>query len=164
MMNYLIHSGGRMTLGILMAIFVAFPAMAGGSQLVFKDSDAVAIKGYDTVAYFTERQPVKGMSEFERVWQDATWRFSSAENRDLFASDPEQYAPRYGGFCAGGMALGLLRKVDPEAWVIIDDNLYLNYEKADVPGFVEKAPDEIAKADANCVRLGRVKSRFGTVQ
>jgi len=58
----------------------------------------VAIKGYDTVAYFTEGRAVKGKSEFEFTWQDARWRFSSAANRDLFAADPERYAPQYGGF------------------------------------------------------------------
>ena len=163
MMDLVVKSGGRAILGIVMAIAVAFPAMAGESQRVFTDSDDVAIRGYDTVSYFTESQPVKGTDEFERVWQDAKWRFSSAENRDQFASDPERYAPRYGGFCAGGLALGVLREVDPEAWVIIDDKLYLNYSKKDLPEFIEDAPNEIAKADANWERIGKVRSRFGQI-
>ena len=58
----------------------------------------VAIKGYDTVAYFNKGRAVKGTSEFEFTWQDARWRFFSAANRDLFASNPERYAPQYGGF------------------------------------------------------------------
>ena len=163
MMDLVVQSGGRAILGIVVAIAVAFPAMAGESQRVFTDSDDVAIRGYDTVAYFTENQPVKGTNEYERVWQDAKWRFSSAENRDQFASDPERYAPRYGGFCAGGLALGVLWEVDPEAWVIIDDKLYLNYSKKDLPEFIEDAPNEIAKADANWERIGKVRSRFGQI-
>lgn len=58
----------------------------------------VAIKGYDAVAYFTEGRAIKGKKQFEFKWQDARWRFTSAANRDLFAADPEAYAPQYGGF------------------------------------------------------------------
>jgi hypothetical protein len=40
----------------------------------------LAIEGYDPVAYFTEGRPVKGSSEFEFIWEDAKWRFSSDKN------------------------------------------------------------------------------------
>jgi YHS domain-containing protein len=62
------------------------------------DTFGVAIKGYDTVAYFTEGRAVKGKSKFSYSWNDAEWYFASAENRDLFAADPEHYAPKYGGY------------------------------------------------------------------
>ncbi len=58
----------------------------------------VAIKGYDTVAYFTEGRALKGKKEFEFKYEDARWRFSNAANRDLFAADPERYIPQYGGY------------------------------------------------------------------
>jgi len=58
----------------------------------------VAIKGYDTVAYFTLGQAVKGRNEFEFKWHDAKWHFANAVNRDMFAADPEAYAPKYGGY------------------------------------------------------------------
>ena len=58
----------------------------------------VAIKGYDTVAYHTEGRAVKGKSEFAYTWNDAKWYFASAENKELFAADPERYAPQYGGY------------------------------------------------------------------
>ena len=58
----------------------------------------VAIKGYDSVAYFTEGRPVKGKKEIEYKWQGAKWRFSSAANREKFAANPAAYAPKYGGF------------------------------------------------------------------
>ena len=65
---------------------------------VNKDSFGLAIKGYDTVAYFTEDRAVKGKSDFSHSWNEATWHFVSAENRDLFAADPDHYAPQYGGY------------------------------------------------------------------
>ena len=58
----------------------------------------VAIKGYDTVAYHTEGRAVKGHSKYSHEWNDAKWHFTSAENRDLFAADPERFAPQYGGY------------------------------------------------------------------
>jgi hypothetical protein len=58
----------------------------------------VAIKGYDTVAYHTQGRAVKGDRRFSHEWNDARWHFASAANRDLFAADPERYAPQYGGY------------------------------------------------------------------
>lgn len=58
----------------------------------------IAIKGYDTVAYFTEGRAVQGKKEYEYEWQGAKWRFASAANRDKFAANPPAYAPKYGGF------------------------------------------------------------------
>lgn len=60
--------------------------------------DGLAVKGYDVVAYFTLGRPVKGLAEFEHTWQGAKWRFSSRAHLELFVSDPEKYAPRYGGY------------------------------------------------------------------
>jgi hypothetical protein len=93
------------------------------------DSNLVAIHGYDTVAYFTEAKPTKGKKEFKHVWQDANWHFASTTNRDLFATNPDRYAPQYGGYCALGIAAGEFAQIDPEAWAIIDDKLYLNKSK-----------------------------------
>jgi YHS domain-containing protein len=73
--------------------------LAGSSKKkVNADSLGVAIKGYDTVAYFTEGKAVKGKEEFKYEWQNAKWRFSSAANRDRFVANPQTYAPQYGGF------------------------------------------------------------------
>ena len=58
----------------------------------------IAIKGYDTVAYHTEGHAVKGQSKYSYEWNDAKWYFKSAENRDMFAANPEKYAPQYGGY------------------------------------------------------------------
>lgn len=135
------------------ALLVALPALAG--DLVNKDGDDIAIKGYDAVAYFTEGRPVPGTAEFEHEWQDARWRFSSAEHRELFASAPDKYAPRYGGFCASGMAAGWKVPIDPEAWAIVDGKLYLNYAKRFVQAFVDDADHQVPKADANWERLGK---------
>lgn len=124
-------------------------------QTINKDAQDIAILGYDTVAYFTEDRAVEGSAEFEHPWQGARWLFSSEDHRDLFASDPARYAPQYGGNCAGAMARGRVARVDPEAWVIVDDKLYLNYDKRYREEFVEDAGVQIARADAEWERRGR---------
>ena len=64
----------------------------------------IAIRGYDTVAYFTEALSVAGSADHAVQWQGATWQFASADNRALFEADPEKYAPQFGGYCAYGIA------------------------------------------------------------
>ncbi len=93
------------------------------------DANRVAIHGYDTVAYFTEGMPLKGKSEFGHVWRDTQWHFASTGNRDLFTTNPDRYAPQYGGYCALGLAAGEFADADPEAWTIVDGKLYLNNTK-----------------------------------
>ncbi len=113
---------------------------------IFTDNQSLAIRGTDPVAYFTEGEPVAGSAEFEHEWKGATWRFASAENRDLFVENPEQYAPQYGGYCAYAVANGYTASIDPEAWRIVDDKLYLNFSprvqrlwQRDIPGHITQA-------------------------
>lgn len=107
-----------------------------------------AIKGYDPVAYFTENKPVKGDKAFTHQWKDATWRFASADNRDLFAADPLKYAPQYGGWCAWAMAEGKKVKIDPKAWHIFNNKLYLNYNAKIQNRWLSERDKRITDADA----------------
>jgi len=119
---------------------------------VYQTKDKVALSGYDAVSYFKDGKPVVGKSAFTYKWMDANWHFSSVENRDAFAKEPEKYAPRYGGYCAFGTSQGHLVPGDPQAWKIVDDKLYLNYNKdvqkfwlQDIPGYIEKADENWPK-------------------
>ena len=107
-----------------------------------------AINGYDPVAYFTVGKPVKGQDGFATEWMGAKWKFSSQANLDLFKSNPEKYAPQYGGYCAYGVTQGSLVKVEPEQFTLRDGKLYLNYD-ADVQAKWLKDPAGYIKdADA----------------
>ncbi len=117
----------------------------------------VAIKGYDPVAYFTESKPVEGSKEFTYDWQSATWRFASAKNRDLFAKDPEKYAPQYGGYCAYAVSQGYTATIDPQRWKIVDGKLYLNYSKEAQELWEKDVPGHIAAADKNWPKLKEAK-------
>ncbi len=113
----------------------------------------VAIEGTDPVAYFTEGRPVAGSKEHVFEWRGATWRFASAAHRDLFAADPEKYAPRYGGYCAWAVSQGYTAGIDPEAWTIHEGKLYLNYDLKVQARWSADIPGNIAKADANWPEL-----------
>ncbi|AQM18713.1 MULTISPECIES: YHS domain-containing (seleno)protein [Vibrio] len=89
-----------------------------------------ALSGYDTVAYFTKGEPVKGSSDFSTLYKNAQWYFSSKENLELFLNNPNQYAPQYGGYCAWAVSeKNDFAPGDPNQWAIVDDKLYLNYDK-----------------------------------
>ncbi len=80
---------------ILLGALTSWPVYA---EPPINSTDAgVAIKGYDPVAYFTESRAVKGRRAHAFEWRESTWHFSSATHRELFASEPERYAPKYGG-------------------------------------------------------------------
>lgn len=118
---------GLASVGVIVVAAAGFFAFSPKAAISDYNVDAanVAIHGYDTVAYFTDGKPTKGDSEFEHVWEDARWQFASATNRDLFVTNPERYAPKFGGYCAAGVALGEYADADPEAWSIVDGKLYM---------------------------------------
>lgn len=111
-------------------------------------NNGLAINGYDSVAYHAENKAVQGDPRYSHVWRDANWIFVSAENRDLFAKDPEQYAPQYGGFCAYAASKGSLNiPTDPQAWTVYNGKLYLNYSKQVREVWLKDKDSNIKKAD-----------------
>lgn len=110
------------------------------------NNNDIAIKGYDTVAYFTDGKAVKGSQNYTATYKNAIYQFSSEEHRDLFRANPEKFAPQYGGFCAFGVTMERKFDTDPTAFKIVDNKLYLNLNSqvqerwlADVPGFISSA-------------------------
>jgi YHS domain-containing protein len=86
----------------------------------------LGLEGYDPVAYFTDHHPVKGDAAYTTDWQGVTWRFASAEHRDLFAADPTRYEPQYGGYCAYAVSHGTTAHGDPNQWDVVDGRLFVN--------------------------------------
>lgn len=113
----------------------------------------VAIDGYDPVAYFTDGRPVEGRKELAHEWGGATWRFASAEHRDLFAAAPEKYAPQYGGYCAWAVSNSYTADTDPQAWSIVDGRLFLNYNLEVRAKWEQDKPGNITRADRNWPKL-----------
>src|SRR5260370_37761584 len=102
----------------LVAAAVALPAFAQEQKvpLVDASSKGIAIKGYDTVAYFEQSQAVKGSPKYEYTWNGAKRLFATAAHRDAFAKDPTRYAPQYGGSLTGGHQERHPVHQDPDNW------------------------------------------------
>ena len=125
-------------------------------QNINKNWRSIAIKGYDPVAYFTMGEAVEGKSRFEYRWQDARWRFASEKHKEMFAANPLEYAPRFGGYCAEGMAVGRTASIDPLAWLIVDGELYLNYSVEVRDNMALHPRETIEKADRFWHKLQRL--------
>lgn len=105
---------------ILFVLAVGVAALAQAQSPI-----RLVLKGYDPVAYFTDGKPVKGNSRYAYEWDDGRYYFASAKHRDMFAGDPDKYAPQFGGYCTGSMSRGVRNEGDPEGWVIRDGRLYV---------------------------------------
>lgn len=148
----------RTTTGLLLGLAALLPALAappintfgeGGGFFSDPPRTEVAIRGYDPVAYFLDGKPVKGSAQFVHTWMGAKWQFASQDHLDRFKAEPAKYAPQYGGYCAYGVAVGNVVKIEPDQWSIVDGKLYLNYDadvskkwNRDRAGYISKADSQ----------------------
>lgn len=140
-MDAMIRSGSVCVI-LVLCLLANEQALAGE----YFERHGAAIDGYDPVAYFTDLKPVKGLPDFQASYQGSTFYFVSAAHRDTFTGDPGKFAPQYGGYCAFGMAKGYKAAIDPAAFTVVGDKLYLNYNGTvralwvlDIQGYVKKA-------------------------
>lgn len=135
------------------ALTVTTGPVAAGDPVNTGLFGGVAIKGYDTVAYFTEGKAMKGSEKFAHEWLGTPWHFANAEHRDLFTANPTKYAPQYGGYCTLGVGLDghAAENIDPEkSWRIIDGKLYFVYDPTYAVELDGPARDELlSNAEAN---------------
>jgi YHS domain-containing protein len=120
------------------------------------DSQGVILKGVDAVAYFKERKPVNGIRAFSSTYGGATYLFASAANKAEFDKDPAKYAPQYGGFCAYGVALGVLADPEgPDAFLIYKGRLYICGNQGALKDFKKDIEGNVIKADGNWRTLAK---------
>ena len=85
-----------------------------------------AIGKHDATSYHIDNVAAKGDKRFSFQWKGANWFFATAEQRDLFAENPEKYSPAYNGFCSNALTLGEgLIRTDGSVWHIFGDKLHL---------------------------------------
>lgn len=155
-MNALTSRSARVLVGILtVATTAVLTAQSPAAVRHNADRNKVAAKGYDVVAYFSDQRASAGTPAFSHEWQGVIWRFATAGNRDRFAASPEKYAPQYGGFCAFAVSKGYTASIDPEAWSIVENKLYLNYSTGVRAEWLTERDANIAKGDRNWPALSR---------
>ena len=134
----------------LSAMLAGLLLATGLSPSARSEEPKLSISGYDPVAYFTDGKPTQGKAEIEYLWHKLAWRFASPAHRDLFAKDPDHYAPQYDGYCALGVAVDDAEHkdtIDPQAWAIVDGKLYLVHNQYWLQVWQEKAEEHIKQAN-----------------
>jgi len=146
--------------GLLLSVGLSL-SYAGTAINTIGSADGTAIKGYDPVAFFTQKKATQGNPNFSYEWSGAKWLFASEEDMQQFKQDPEKYAPQYGGHCAFGMSEGYVSKKPTNGdFEIMDGKLYL-FPAGDYRGSTKNAwwqygggpKRRIADADMNWPRL-----------
>ena len=144
-----------------MKLFITLFTVLMFSSLTAQDNynlkKGFVAKGYDVVAYF-ENEAIKGDDQFISEYDEVSYKFSSEKNLKAFNSKPEKYAPQYGGYCAYAVAVKEDKvDINPKTFQIIDDKLYLFYNKLGVntlENWNEEGVEKLTKqANENWKRL-----------
>jgi len=120
-----------------------------GAHKLNLDSNGVILKGYDPVAYFTQKKAVKGSSKYQTSYKGAIYYFSSAADLATFKKSPSKYVPQYGGFCANGMANRKASDIDPSVFFVLKGKLYVCASPDAEKEFRSNEAANIKKADQN---------------
>ena len=137
-------------LTILLTLLMSAAALAG-----INIENGKAVKGYDVVEYFTSKTAVKGSAELSHSHEGAIYQFSSQANLEKFKRSPAQYMPQYGGYCAYAVSQGYTYDIDPEAFDIKGNKLYLNANKSVQRTWLRNANQFIQDADRNWPGLNK---------
>lgn len=139
-----IHTYFAAMLGFLLASGILAVGPSGA------ETERLAIRGFDPVAYFTMGRPVQGRPEFEYTLDKVHYHFATTEHLEMFRQDPDRYAPQYRGLCAMGLgAKGYKVEANPENWVIHEGRLYVTQREFG-PGIFRTNPKRwVASANTN---------------
>jgi YHS domain-containing protein len=130
--------------GLLLSPVAAF---AESDPVYTNWRDNVAAEGYDVVTFFSGK-PQEGKPEFTTRYEGADWYFFTQANKDLFLTNPELFAPQYGGYCAWAVAKGKLAPGRAEHWFVEDGRLFFNYNARIKRRWEKKRAKFILNADA----------------
>lgn len=120
-----------------------------GEHKLNLDSKGVILKGYDPVAYITQKKAVKGSPKFQTTYEGAIYYFSSAADLATFKKSPGKYVPQYGGFCANGMVNKQAADIDPSVFFVLKGKLYVCASPEAEKEFQSNVGLNVQKADQN---------------
>lgn len=109
----------------------------------------VAINGFDVVSFHNQDAPAEGSKDYAAQWDNTTWKFSSAENRDTFLKDPTRWIPQFGGYCPVALARGDAKVGTSKQFSVVDNKLYLNRNRSAQRTFNRDPEPNILQARLN---------------
>lgn len=119
--------------GFLLIPFIGLsqtnPAETANRQKHFwLEKSNLALQGYDPVSYHAGK-PLKGKSSIKFIHKGVEYQFATAKNLEAFKSNPANFEPTYGGWCAFAMgAKGEKVEPDPTNFKLANGKLYLFYK------------------------------------
>jgi YHS domain-containing protein len=113
------------------------------------EGQGVALRGVDAVALADGLQVTSGHARITAVHDGVAYYFADEEAMTRFAADPERYMPRYGGFCAFGVAKGKKLDGDPRYADVVDGKLYLFLNAAVFEAYSKDKAGVLAQAERN---------------
>lgn len=143
----------RILILLIAAVSVSTFAQTSKSTKNVNVEKNIAIQGYDPVAYFESSKAIKGSKAIATTYQEAVYQFSTESNKTVFLKNPTNYLPQFGGFCAYGMSEGYEAPIQPEAFTILDNKLYLNYNLETKEAWLKDKKNRIQKADVNWAKI-----------
>jgi YHS domain-containing protein len=116
---------------ILFVVLMSLPTFAQTALKRTKEynlENKVALQGYDPVAYFIQKKALKGKTTLATAYEGVVYYFSTQANKEIFAKNPSQYEPQFGGWCAYAMGANAEKvEINPETFKIVDGKLYVFY-------------------------------------
>lgn len=116
--------------GLLVSVILVSAAHGQNDNLrsqQYNIKKSLALEGYDPISYFSNN-PIEGKPQLSFTYKSITYWFANQTNLNQFKSNPDQYEPAYGGWCAYAMGeTGEKVKVDPKTYKILNGHLYLFY-------------------------------------
>ena len=113
------------------------------------DGHGVAFRANDVVALVTGLGVVPGQAKHTYVHDGGAYYFASNETMQQFKVAPEKYAPKFGGYCAFGVAVGKKLDGSPRFADIVDGKLYLFLNAGVFEKYKEDRAGILAKAAEN---------------
>jgi hypothetical protein len=108
------------------------------------------------VAYFTERRPVVGNSQYQLEWDGAIYRFGRPSISTCSRGIPIAICPNTTIGAAASVAKGEKVYGNPEWWLVVDGRLYL-FGKPIGPGLMSKDPAAMkSQADENWPKVSQL--------
>lgn len=119
MQNILKH-----VIALLLALIGMHASLVHASHDFNTDNDGIFVHGYDLISYF-QGNPEPGSPSIQSNYHGARLYFSSLAHKQQFDANPGRYLPQFNGYCSYGVRMGKKLDIDPHAYRVLDDKLYL---------------------------------------
>ncbi len=155
-MSPAINRLGFPLLMLLLLLAAAGPASARDGYPRWA-GDGPVLKGYDAAGYHTDGTARPGKADQTVAWAGGTFRFATKAAADRFRANPARLAPRFGGYCTGGLSQAHVVHANPKLFRVYKGNLYVFASPAGPRRFDKDPEGVIAAARAYAKKVGVVE-------